>query len=575
VTAARLAAGDWVVLAHPHDGPLGFLGKITDGEWDPSDDALLRARVETSTRALWLAAGDLERVAPAEEADLVEAALEACDVAEERAARLRADVAALRSGALEFVRSPGLLDRLWAALPPEREQRTGGLAAFFDEGRRHLRALRLERIAPELEPLPVGGPRQVTTPEEAVERILEGLTLDELVQARNQLLGEGHLAEPLRADLLLGLRTAQPSIGSLCAAIPEATLSRLLPALGYPTLKPGKSLTLAERLTWSLTKAERRAARERRAPEPEPEPEPKTADELEAERITARAWDGVQRTPGTDLAVGDWVAGFDPGGRGSRVRGMQRIVEGREDGWSDGLAEVRLEAPRGATRWVLAEQVIRLEPVDEADILERALAGKLLATAAADELAIRLWRFRLGEVGPGRSPGFLDRLRALLDAVGTDREGLADLLEGGIASLERARRLRSRPDGRPPAEAAISPPLPVAEPPHEEGQPLPTPRSLLEAIDRVLRIRGTRGIKDICRRLELPHLAHKTADATAHALHNHGVTLHPLLRALPVTHLRLAPDALGLPDVTGDTEQELVEALVAELEPLLARGRQR
>ncbi len=36
---AHLATGDWVVLARADDGPLGFLGKVTDGEWDPRDDA--------------------------------------------------------------------------------------------------------------------------------------------------------------------------------------------------------------------------------------------------------------------------------------------------------------------------------------------------------------------------------------------------------------------------------------------------------------------------------------------------------------------------------------------------------
>lgn len=273
----------------------------------------------------------------------------------------------------------------------------------------------------------------------------------------------------------------------------------------------------------------------------------------------------------TELAVGDWVvvaAWAD-----TALRGLGKLVEGEVDPWADAFLQARVETPAGEEGWVAAADLARVAPVDECDLVERALAEGLVPEALVEELRTRLWRVRLGAVEYERSPGLLDRLRSGL-ATSPAPDRLEAFFAGGQGSLDRARRQRSRPDGRPPAEAAASPPLPLAEA-QEEGQPLPTPATLLEAIDRVLRIRGTRGIKDICRRLQLPQLAHRTADATAHALHNHGVTLHPLLRALPATHLKLAPDALGLPDVTGDTEQELVEALVAELEPILARAHER
>lgn len=144
---ARIATGDWVVLARAGADALGFLGKVTDGTWDPRDDALLLARVETAAGTHWFPTADLERVSPVDEADLAEAALARGLVPPERGARLRADVEAVRDRSLAFVRSPGLLDRLWAALPADGT-RSNGLAAFFDEGRAVLRDQRDARWAP-------------------------------------------------------------------------------------------------------------------------------------------------------------------------------------------------------------------------------------------------------------------------------------------------------------------------------------------------------------------------------------------------------------------------------------------
>ncbi len=152
-TPARIATGDWVVLARAGADALGFLGKITDGEWDPRDDALLRARVETAAGTHWFPTADLERVSPVDEADLAGAALARGLVPPERTSGLRADVEAVRGRTLAFVRSPGLLDRLWAALPTDGT-RSNGLAAFFDEGRAVLRDQRDARWAP----LPIAAP---------------------------------------------------------------------------------------------------------------------------------------------------------------------------------------------------------------------------------------------------------------------------------------------------------------------------------------------------------------------------------------------------------------------------------
>jgi hypothetical protein len=130
----RLAAGDWAAVTGTTTTFPG-LGKIVDGEYDPADDALVLARLEFARGTRPFFPGDLRRVDPDEEASVCEAALARGLLSAEEAGRLRPALVAFRLGEVRFVRSPGLLDRLWAFLPPgpERGASPRGLVALFDD----------------------------------------------------------------------------------------------------------------------------------------------------------------------------------------------------------------------------------------------------------------------------------------------------------------------------------------------------------------------------------------------------------------------------------------------------------
>lgn len=107
------------------------LGKVGDGEYGPGG-ALLRAWVEWAAAPRWVLAGELERVLPAEEALLCERALARGLVPAHRESGLRERLERFRAGKLEFVRTPGLLDGLWAVL--QEPLGAPGLAELFELG---------------------------------------------------------------------------------------------------------------------------------------------------------------------------------------------------------------------------------------------------------------------------------------------------------------------------------------------------------------------------------------------------------------------------------------------------------
>ena len=130
----RLAAGDWVRVAAV-DPSLAGVGKLVEGDYDPRDGALRLARVEFARGEYWFSRETLTRLEADDEAVVCEEALERGLVDGAAADGLRALVAKVRRGAHAFVRTPGLLDRLWSVL--SREER-GRLASFFDEAARIL-----------------------------------------------------------------------------------------------------------------------------------------------------------------------------------------------------------------------------------------------------------------------------------------------------------------------------------------------------------------------------------------------------------------------------------------------------
>ncbi|MBX3466465.1 MAG: hypothetical protein KF878_06155 [Planctomycetes bacterium] len=145
----RLETGDWVLLAGD-DPSLRGVGKVIDGQFAAEDDALLSAQVEVGARAVWLHPSDLVRVDPADEARLCEAALTRGLVPAEHRTRLEGALAAFRAGQA-FVRTPGLVDRLWAlSSHADPDEGSPALATFLVE--EAAAALRVAAAAPADEP---------------------------------------------------------------------------------------------------------------------------------------------------------------------------------------------------------------------------------------------------------------------------------------------------------------------------------------------------------------------------------------------------------------------------------------
>lgn len=110
----RLATGDWVRLVGL-DPSFRGVGKLVEGEYDEVTGVLRAACVDLGGAERWIAARELARVTPDEEAHLVEAARARGLLPAEgaTAGRLRDALAAFRAGARPHVRTPGLLDLLW------------------------------------------------------------------------------------------------------------------------------------------------------------------------------------------------------------------------------------------------------------------------------------------------------------------------------------------------------------------------------------------------------------------------------------------------------------------------------
>lgn len=134
----RLESGDWVIARGVAGAASPGLGKLSGG--DHRERELVRARVELASGVRWFHPSELERIEPETESRLVHAALaRACVPTGERHDRLTARLADYDRGALGFVRTPGLLDALWACL--SAEERAPGLVAFFAMPRSDLLAI--------------------------------------------------------------------------------------------------------------------------------------------------------------------------------------------------------------------------------------------------------------------------------------------------------------------------------------------------------------------------------------------------------------------------------------------------
>lgn len=143
----RLAAGDWVHVSGSNPSLAG-IGKIVDGEYAPRDSVLLQARVELARGTYWFSPTVLARIEPQDEALLCDEALAREVVAGVAAERLRADLESYRRGEVGFVRTPGLLDRLWTCLGERDGSGPPGLAKLFNEGASVLVAARRRALTP-------------------------------------------------------------------------------------------------------------------------------------------------------------------------------------------------------------------------------------------------------------------------------------------------------------------------------------------------------------------------------------------------------------------------------------------
>ncbi len=112
--ATGLATGDWVRLVGA-DPSFRGVGKLVEGTYDDVTGALTAACVDLGAGERWIAARELVRVEPHEEARLCELARERGHLSPERPVtpRLLEALAAFRAGARPHVRTPGLLDLLW------------------------------------------------------------------------------------------------------------------------------------------------------------------------------------------------------------------------------------------------------------------------------------------------------------------------------------------------------------------------------------------------------------------------------------------------------------------------------
>jgi len=157
----RLAAGDWVLACNAAAAVSPGLGKLSGGDYEGR--TLVRARVEFPSGVRTVVPGDLRRVTPEDEATLVEHALSAGLVPTPARRALERALEAMRSGEQRYVRTPGLLDRLWVVFRDSGEDRCPGLAELFESGLAELQPILLAGRPqpvplawPVVEPLPPG-----------------------------------------------------------------------------------------------------------------------------------------------------------------------------------------------------------------------------------------------------------------------------------------------------------------------------------------------------------------------------------------------------------------------------------
>lgn len=153
----RLEAGDWVVATGAASGTARGLGKLTGGEYDPQDGALVKARVELTVGPRWIDPGQLLRIEPEDEVALATHALDLGLVPEPRAQLVRERLERARTDRA-FVRTPGLLDAVWSAL--DDPLGAPGLVEWFESGG----AAPRRPESPALQPVPFPRPSSAEPP---------------------------------------------------------------------------------------------------------------------------------------------------------------------------------------------------------------------------------------------------------------------------------------------------------------------------------------------------------------------------------------------------------------------------
>lgn len=149
----RLAAGDWVLACDAAAAVSPGLGKLSGGDYEGT--TLVRARVEFPSGVRTVVPGDLRRVTPEDEATLVAHALSSGLVLAPAREALERALDAMRSGEQRYVRTPGLLDRLWVVFRDSGEDRCPGLAELFESGLAELQPILL---AGRPQPVPLAWP---------------------------------------------------------------------------------------------------------------------------------------------------------------------------------------------------------------------------------------------------------------------------------------------------------------------------------------------------------------------------------------------------------------------------------